>query len=182
MDQAIATYQKMIDLGGDQALRGYQGQVDTYRDAKMFDKAIDVSQKAVAANPKNRDLKLMLAGELADDGKADEGVAMAKGLLTNSDKDRVVWLTLAQIDTRLRRWKDAEEALNKADELTTKKDDRIYLLFLRGALAERQKHYEPSRSSISARPWISILPMPWWRTTSVTCWPTRVSSCLKRSN
>ena len=29
VDQAIATYQKMIDLGGDQALRGYQGQVDT---------------------------------------------------------------------------------------------------------------------------------------------------------
>ena len=72
VDQAIATYQKMIDLGGDQALRGYQGQVDTYRDAKMFDKAIEVSQKAVAANPKNPDLKLMLAGELADEGKADE--------------------------------------------------------------------------------------------------------------
>ena len=84
VDQAIATYQKMIDMGGDQALRGYQGQVDAYRDAKMFDKAIEVSQKAVAANPKNRDLKLMLAGELADQGKADEGLAMAKGLLTNS--------------------------------------------------------------------------------------------------
>ena len=25
VDQAIAAYQKMIDLGGDQALRGYQG-------------------------------------------------------------------------------------------------------------------------------------------------------------
>ena len=144
VDQAIATYQKMIDLGGDQALRGYQGEVDTYRDAKMFDKAIEVSQKAVAADPKNSDLKLMLAGELADDGKADEGLAMAKGLLNNSDKDRVVWLTLAQIDTRLRRWKDAEESLNKADELTTKKDDKVYLLFLRGALAERQKHFDPA--------------------------------------
>ena len=69
IDQAIATYQKMIDLGGENALRGYQGQVDVYRDAKMFDKAIEVSRKAVAANPKDRDLKLMLAGELVDQGK-----------------------------------------------------------------------------------------------------------------
>ncbi|HUN83442.1 MAG TPA: tetratricopeptide repeat protein [Terracidiphilus sp.] len=144
VDLAIATYQKMIDLGGDQALQGYQGEVDTYRDAKMFDKALEISQKAVAANPKNTDLKLMLAGELADEGKADEGLAMAKGLLDNSDKDRLVWLTLAQMDTRLHRWKDAEDALNKADPLSTKKDDKVYVLFLRGALAERQKHYEPA--------------------------------------
>lgn len=144
-DQAIAAYQKLIDMGGDQALRGYQGQVDTYRDARMFDKAVEVSQKAVAADPNNRDLKLMLAGELADQGKADEGLALAKSLLNNTDKDRVVWLSLAQMDSRLRRWKDAEEDLNKVEALTTsKKQDRVYLLFLRGALAERQKHYEPA--------------------------------------
>jgi tetratricopeptide (TPR) repeat protein len=144
VDPAIAAYQKMIDLGGDMALRGYQGQVDTYRDAKMFDKAIAVSQKAAATDPKNPDLKLMLAGELADAGKTDEGLAMAKGLLNNSDKDRAVWMTLAQMYTRLHRWKDAEDALDKAGTLTTKKEDHVYLLFLRGALAERQKHLEPA--------------------------------------
>jgi tetratricopeptide (TPR) repeat protein len=144
VDEAIATYQKMIDLGGDTALRGYQGQVDTYRDAKMFDKAIAVSRKAVEANPKDRDLKLMLAGELVDHGKEDEGLSMAKGLLDNSPKDREVYLALGQMYTRVHRWKDAEEALNKAGALTTKKEDNIYLLFLKGALAERQKHYDPA--------------------------------------
>ena len=48
------------------------------------------------------------------------------------------------MDTRLHRWKDAEDALNKAAPMTTKKEDRLYLLFLRGALAERQKHFEPA--------------------------------------
>lgn len=141
-DQAIETYQKLIDLGGDQALRGYQGEVDTYRDAKMFDKAIDVARKAAATDPKNTDLKLMLAAEMADSNNPDDGITMAKSLLTNTDKDRVVWLSLAQTYTRLRRWKDADDALNKAASLTTKQDDKIYLLFLRGALAERQKHYD----------------------------------------
>jgi tetratricopeptide (TPR) repeat protein len=143
-DQAIATYQKMIDLGGETALRGYQGQVDTYREAKMFDKAIEVSRKAAAADPKNRELKLMLASELADQGHADEGLVMAKGLLDNSDKDRVVWLAMGQMEIRLRRWKDAEDDFNKAAALTTKAEDRTYLVFLRGELAERQKHFEPA--------------------------------------
>jgi tetratricopeptide (TPR) repeat protein len=142
--EAIATYQKMIDLGGETALRGFQGQVDTYRDAKQFDKAVEVSHKAVEANPKDRDLKLMLAGELTDLGKTEEGLALAKGLLANSGDDRTVWLALGQMYVRMRRWKDAEDAFAKATPLTTKLEDRTYLLFLKGELAERQKHYEPA--------------------------------------
>jgi len=143
-EQAIASYQRMIDMGGPTALRGYQGQVDAWRSAKQYDKAIEVSRKAVDANPKNRDLKLMLAGELADQNKADEGLALAKGLLNNTSEDRIVWLAIAQIHIRLHHWKDAEECFNKAEPLTTKKEDRTYLLFLRGELAERQKHFEPA--------------------------------------
>jgi tetratricopeptide (TPR) repeat protein len=143
-DQAIAIYQKMIDMGGDTAMRGYQGQVDTYRNARQFTKAIDVSRKAVAAEPKNRDLKLMLAGELTDEDKADEGIALAKGLLNNTADDRGVWIALGQMDVRLRRWKDAEDAFSKAEPLSTKNEDKTYLLFLRGELAERQKHFEPA--------------------------------------
>jgi len=143
-DQAIATYQKMIDMGGDTAMRGFQGQVDAYRQAKQFDKAVEVSRKAVAADPKNRDLKLMLAGELIDQNQADEGLAMARTLLNNTDQDRSVWLALGQMDIRLRRWKDADDAFNKAAAYSTKNEDRIYLLFLRGELAERQKHDGPA--------------------------------------
>ena len=142
VDQAIATYQKMIDMGGDTASRGYQGQVDTYRDAKMFDKAVGVSEKAVEANPKDRDLKLMLAGELVDQGRTNEGIDLAKTMLDNSDNDRPVWLALGNMYTRLHRWKDADDALNKAAAMTAKKEDKIYLLVLRGALADREKHIE----------------------------------------
>jgi tetratricopeptide (TPR) repeat protein len=141
---AIATYQKLIDMGSDSAVRGYQFQVDTWRDAKQFDKAVEVARKAVEADPKNRDLKLMLAGELDDLGKTDEGLALAKGLLANTAEDRQVWLALGQMCVRARRWKEAEDAFNKAEALTTKKEDRTYLFFLRGELAERQKHYEPA--------------------------------------
>ncbi len=141
-NDAIAAYQKMIDMGGSSVARGYQGEVDAYRGAKEFDKAIEVSRKAVASNPKDRDLKLMLAGELADQGKPDEAFAMAKGLLdgASSEEQRGIWLAIGQMNVRLRRWKDAEDALDKAEPLTTKKEDRTYLFFLKGELAERQKH------------------------------------------
>jgi len=142
--EAVAAYQKLIDMGGDSAVRGYQSQVDTWRDAKQFDKAIEVARKAVEANPKNRELKLMLAAEMGDLSKTDEGLAQAKELLANNADDRQVWLAMGQMCVRAHRWKEAEDAFNKAEPLTTKKEDRAYLIFLRGELAERQKHYEPA--------------------------------------
>jgi tetratricopeptide (TPR) repeat protein len=142
--EAIATYQKMIDMGGDSAVRGYQFQVDTWRDAKQYEKAVEIARKAVEANPKDRGLKLMLASELDDLGKTDEGLAMAKSQLSNTSEDRTTWLSIGQMCVRAHRWKEAEEAFSKAETLTTKKEDRTYLLFLRGELAERQKHYEPA--------------------------------------
>ena len=51
VDQAISTYQKLIDLGGDEALAGYEGQVETYGEARMYDRAVEISRKAVDASP-----------------------------------------------------------------------------------------------------------------------------------
>jgi len=151
LDLAIGAYQKMIDLGGSIAVRGYQGEIDAYRGAHEYDKSLDVAKKAVAADPKDRDLKLMLAGELADQGHPDDGLAMARTLLEGAtpDEQRGIWLAIAQMNVRLHRWKDAEEALDKSEPLATKKEDRTYLFFLRGELAERQKHYDQAEQSFN---------------------------------
>ena len=146
VDQAAATYQKMIDLGGDNAVRGYQGQIDAYRESRVYDKAVDAARAAVAANPKNRELKLALADVLVDASKGDEAITTAKSLLNNSPDDRGVWLEITQINIRLKRWKDAEDAVNKADALATKKEERINVLFLKGELADRQKHMEQAET------------------------------------
>jgi len=140
--EAIATFQKMVELGGDYAIRGYQGEVDTYRDAKMFDDATAVCRKAVAANPDNRDLKLLLAWQLADTGKLDEGLNLANSLLTGKPADREVYLQISQIQLRLKHWKEAEDALAKAEPFAIKDADKANLLFQKGSLAEREKHYD----------------------------------------
>jgi tetratricopeptide (TPR) repeat protein len=141
-DQAVAAFQKMVDLGGEHAINGYRGQIAAYSEAHQYDKAIDRARQAIEANPKDKDLKLILAEELAGLGKLDEGLNLARGLLANTAEDRGVWMEIGQINVRARRWKEAEEAFIKADPLTTKKEDRVYLLFARGELAERQKKLE----------------------------------------
>ncbi len=140
--EAIGAYQKLIDLGGEFAKRGYQGQVDTYRDAKKFDLATEICRRAVAANPDDRDLKLLLAWQLADTGKLDEGLALANGLLNGKPGDREVYLQISQIQLRLRHWKEAEDALAKAEPFAVKEEDKANLYFQKGALAEREKKYE----------------------------------------
>ena len=140
-DHAIATYQKMAALGGEYADHAYESEVDTYREAHEYDKATQLAREAVEKAPKNRGLKLMLAGQLADNGHAEEGIALANSLLTKTPADLEVYRALATIQTRLRKWKEASEAIDQADQLSTKPDDKLYIHFLRGTLLERQKLY-----------------------------------------
>ena len=69
---------------------------------------------------------------------------MTKSFDQHAGRSHGVDRNCGQIDIRLRRLKEAEEALDKAEPLSTKKEDKLYLLFLRGELAERQKHFEPA--------------------------------------
>jgi tetratricopeptide (TPR) repeat protein len=142
--QAIDTFRKMLELGDDSAKRGYGQIIDTYRDDKQFNQAVATAQEAVKAMPKETDMRLVLAGQLADNGKADEGIAMAKEQLKGGADDRDIYLAISQIYARLRRWSDAEQALDKASALSNKPEDKKADNFLRGSYLERQKKYEPA--------------------------------------
>ena len=146
IDQAIATYQKMAELGGEFAAHAYESEVDTYRDVHQYDKATQVAREATEKLPKQRGIKLMFALQLADNGHADEGIALAKSMLTKTPADLEVYRQLANIYTRLRRWQDAAQAIDQAEQLSTKTDDKFYIAFLRGTLFERQKLYDQAET------------------------------------
>jgi tetratricopeptide (TPR) repeat protein len=139
---AIDTFRKMLALGDENAVRGYQQIIDTYREAKQWQQATDAAREASQKLPKDRGLKMVYAAQLADMGKADEGLQQVKALLTGKPDDREVYITLAQMYSRLRRWPEAEEATDKAEQLSTKADDKKDVYFLRGSIYERQKKYE----------------------------------------
>jgi tetratricopeptide (TPR) repeat protein len=140
---AIETFRKMLVLGDDNAERGYQQIIDTYREAKEWQAATDVAKEAVEKLPNDPELKMVYAGQLADMGKPEEGLQQVKSLLSgNPDKDRAVYITLAQMYSRLKRWPEAEQALDKASQLSVKDEDKEYVQFLRGSTFERQKKYD----------------------------------------
>ena len=140
--QAIATFQKMLTLGDDAAKRGYQQIIDTYRESKQWQKATDAAKQASEKLPKDRDLKMVYAGQLADSGQPDAALQLVKSFLKGTPEDREVYINLATMYSRLKRWSDADAALDKADSLSTKPDDKETVAFLRASGYERQKKYE----------------------------------------
>jgi tetratricopeptide (TPR) repeat protein len=145
---ANQTFREIVALGGDENIeRGYQQIIDTWREAKDWQKATDAAKEAVQKLPNSRDLKMVLAAQQADMGDADKALKDVRAMLkgdANSDSnagDRQVYITLAQMNTRLRRFSDAEQALDKAEQLSTKTDDKEYVWFLRGSTFEREKRY-----------------------------------------
>jgi tetratricopeptide (TPR) repeat protein len=141
---AIEPFREIVALGGDENVeRGYQQIIDTWREAKEWQKATDAAQEAVQKLPKSRDLKMVLAAQQADMGDADKALKDVRAMLKGdgSADDRQVYITLAQMYTRLRRFNDAEQALDKAEQLSAKPDDKEYVWFLRGSTYERDKQY-----------------------------------------
>ena len=101
--EAAAAYKQMIELGGDYARSGYQGQIDAYRDAHQWKEATAVAAEAAKALPKDRSMQLIYAGQLADTGQVDQGIALAKAQTSttgNAAEDREAHLALAQIYIR----------------------------------------------------------------------------------
>jgi len=145
---AIEVFREIVALGGDDDVeRGYQQIIDTWREAKEWQKATDAAQEAVRKLPASRDLKMVLAAQQADMGEADKALKDVHAMLTgDTDKDRQVYITLAQMNTRLRRFPDAEQALDKAEALSTKSDDKEYIWFLRGSTYEREKRYSDAET------------------------------------
>src|SRR5581483_6751099 len=139
---AVETFRRMLALGDDSVSRGYQQIIETYRDAKQYADATAAAQEAVAKLPKDRTLKLMLAAQLADSGQVEKGLSLAQSELKNTPEDREVYIALAQIYSRLKRWPEAEAAITKADSLSSKPDEKEYVLFVGGSIYERQKKYD----------------------------------------
>jgi tetratricopeptide (TPR) repeat protein len=139
---AIDAFQKMIPLGDEYAERGYGLIIDTYRDNKDWQKASDEAKLATQKLPNSRRLKMVYAGQLADSGKQEEGIQQIKSLLKGNAEDREVYVNLATVYNRLKRWQEADAALDKAEQVSTKQEEKEQVAFLRAAALERQKKFE----------------------------------------
>jgi len=144
---AVETFRKMLDLGDDNAIRGYQQIIETYRDNRQWQMATDVAVEAAKKFPDDRDLQMVAASQQADMGNADAAIARVRAMLKGTPDDRTVYIALAQMNSRVKNWKQAEDDINKGLELATRAEDKDYVIFVQGSIFERQKKYDLAEES-----------------------------------
>ncbi len=111
---------------------------------KQYDKATQVARKQAAqAMPKKQDRDPAHAGRPTGGYRQGrEGIKLAKAQLNgNATIATLNWLA-ADLYADAPLEGSGRRAIDKADALSTNPDDKIYIYFLRGALEERQKHYD----------------------------------------
>jgi tetratricopeptide (TPR) repeat protein len=140
--QAADTFRKMLTLGDENAVRGYQQIVETYRDNKQWDLATQAAAEAAKKYPNDRGLQMVSASQEADMGKSEVAIAHVKALLKGNADDREVYIALAQMYSRVKDWPNAEQNVSKAIDLSTKPEDKDYAIFVQGSVYERQKKYD----------------------------------------
>ncbi len=139
---SVETFRKMLVLGDDNATRGYQQIIETYRDNKQWQMATDTAVEAAGKFPSDRSLQMVAASQQADMGQADQAIAKVQSMLKGTGEDREVYIALAQMYSRLKRWNEAEAAINKAIDLSSRQEDKDYAIFVSGSIYERQKKYD----------------------------------------
>jgi tetratricopeptide (TPR) repeat protein len=139
---SVDTFRRMFDLGDENAIRGYQEIIETYRDQKQWQSATSTAEEAAKRFPNDRSLQMVAASQRADMGDSAAAIEKVKLLLKGTADDRDVYIALAQMYSRLKDSPQADASINKALELSTKPEDKEYALFVSGSIYEREKKYD----------------------------------------
>jgi tetratricopeptide (TPR) repeat protein len=139
---AISTFEEMSKLGPDSQRRAQMLLIDTYRESHDLDRAIAETKKALDRSPKDQSLTVTLAmlyGEKTDTATATK---LLSALLHGNDSDQEIYLDLAQVQERGRKYPDAEQSAQKAAQLSRSDQEQESAAFMMGAIYERQKKFD----------------------------------------
>lgn len=145
--EAMETFKQILALGPLQGPRAESLIIETLRLQHQPEKAMAEADAAVKAYPKDQDLAILHATMLGEDGHVDEAVAQLRTFLTNGPVDRSVYIAVAQIYLQAKHFNEAEQAIQKALDLSPKPEDQEFALFVQGSIFERQKKYEQAEQT-----------------------------------
>jgi len=136
---AVETFRQVGEVDPNSAPRAEAEVVEAYREAKDFQKAESVADAAHKKYPNDPDVVAEHASLLADMGKADPAVAEIRKLMDGKN-DLQNYLRLAQIYEKVKNFGEMAKALDAAENLAQTNEDKISVIFLRGAMYERMKN------------------------------------------
>jgi tetratricopeptide (TPR) repeat protein len=139
---AIQAYADMGKLGDSAQKSAEILTIDTYVDSRDIDRAIDEAKKALAATPDDPSLTDSLAMLYGDKGDAATGTKILQGLLHGNDGDEQVYLDIAQVQEHGKKFADAEQSAEKAEQMAQQPDEKQTVWYMLGAIYEREKKYD----------------------------------------
>jgi len=139
---AVFTYEELGHLGEEEDRRARMMIMDTYRAAKDLTKALAAGKEALAKYPADPSLRASHALLLGESGQTEEAVKILRAQLRGNEGDREIYLNIAQVYERGRRYKEAEESAHAAEVLPGQARDNEMVWFLLGAIYERQKFFD----------------------------------------
>jgi tetratricopeptide (TPR) repeat protein len=139
---AIRAYEDMSKLSPDAEKQAQMLLIDTYRENRDIDKAIVETKKLLDASPKDPALTVQLAMLYGEKLDAASATPLLEGLLRNDDSDLEVYLDLAQVLERCKKYPEAEQAAQKALAHANDGSSKESAWFMLGAIYERQKKWD----------------------------------------
>jgi tetratricopeptide (TPR) repeat protein len=145
-EEAVETFRQMAKLDPDKGARVSAQIADTYRQAKQFDRAYKEIEEAHSKYPEDRMVGIIRATILADSGRREQAIEAVQDL-TAGKKDRESYLTEAQIYDKTKSYDLMATAIEEALKLSESDDEKATVLFMRGAMYERQKRFEEAEAT-----------------------------------
>lgn len=139
---ALQTYANMGKLGDTAQKEAELLTIETYQDSRDLDKAIAEAKKALVAAPNDPDLTGSLAMLYADKGDAAAGTKLLEPMLHGTNGDVQVYLQIAQVQAQGKKYAEAEQSAQKAQELAQRPDQKQSAWFMLGDIYNRQKKYD----------------------------------------
>jgi tetratricopeptide (TPR) repeat protein len=139
---AIFTFEEMLKLGADEDRRARVLMIDTYRANRDLARALEESHRALELYPKDRSIRVTHALLLGEKGDTDEAAKLLREMLAGSADDREIYLDLAQVYERGRRFTEAETAARTAEKMPGRPAENEMVWFMLGAIFERQKKFD----------------------------------------
>lgn len=139
---AVFTYEELGHLGEEEDRRARMMIMDTFRAAKDLTKALAAGKEALAKYPADQSIRASRALLLGESGQTEEAVKILRSQLRGNEGDREIYLNIAQVYERGRRYKEAEESAHAAEVLPGQARDNEMVWFLLGAIYERQKFFD----------------------------------------
>jgi tetratricopeptide (TPR) repeat protein len=137
---AVDAFRQAADLDPDSAASSEAEIVETYLESKDFAKAESEADAASKKYPDDPAMRATRASLLATLGKTDQAIAETQKLLGGKN-DFGVYLNLAEIYEKGKNFPEMYKMLDSAQNLAKTDDDKVRVMFMRGAGLERQKNY-----------------------------------------